>query len=194
MTETMDDAADSALVDKARRGDREAFAELVRGCQAKVFMTIVSFTRNTQDADDLMQDVFVQAYRRLDRFKGRSTFFTWVYRSAVTHTLNFLKRKKREAGRRELDERTVRPADNPASGGPEAEAVREELERRIREAVDLLPLIYRAAFNLVAGQGLSHGLAARALGVTENTVSWRMHRARKMLQAKLGPYLQGGDP
>ena len=194
MTETMDDAADSALVDKARRGDREAFAELVRGCQAKVFMTIVSFTRNTQDADDLMQDVFVQAYRRLDRFKGRSTFFTWVYRIAVNHTLNFLKRKKREAGRRELDERTVRPADNPASGGPEAEAVREELERRIREAVDLLPLIYRAAFNLVAGQGLSHGLAARALGVTENTVSWRMHRARKMLQAKLGPYLQGGDP
>ena len=194
MTETMDDAADSALVDQARRGDREAFAELVRGCQAKVFMTIVSFTRNTQDADDLMQDVFVQAYRRLDRFKGRSTFFTWVYRIAVNHTLNFLKRKKREAGRRELDERTVRPADNPASGGPEAEAVREELERRIREAVDLLPLIYRAAFNLVAGQGLSHGLAARALGVTENTVSWRMHRARKMLQAKLGPYLQGGDP
>lgn len=190
----MDDAADSALVDKARHGDREAFAELVRGCQAKVFMTIVSFTRNTQDADDLMQDVFVQAYRRLDRFKGRSTFFTWVYRIAVNHTLNFLKRKKREAGRRELDERTVRPADNPASGGPEAEAVREELERRIREAVDLLPLIYRAAFNLVAGQGLSHGLAARALGVTENTVSWRMHRARKMLQAKLGPYLQGGDP
>jgi len=190
----MDDAADSALVDQARRGDREAFAELVRGCQAKVFMTIVSFTRNTQDADDLMQDVFVQAYRRLDRFKGRSTFFTWVYRIAVNHTLNFLKRKKREAGRRELDERTVRPADNPASGGPEAEAVREELERRIREAVDLLPLIYRAAFNLVAGQGLSHGLAARALGVTENTVSWRMHRARKMLQAKLGPYLQGGDP
>jgi len=194
MTEPMDDAADSALVDRARRGDREAFAELVRGCQAKVFQTIVSFTRNTQDADDLMQDVFVQAYRRLDRFKGRSTFFTWVYRIAVNHTLNFLKRKKREAGRRELDERTVRPADNPASGGPEAEAVREELERRIREAVDALPLIYRAAFNLVAGQGLSHGLAARALGVTENTVSWRMHRARKMLQAKLGPYLQGGDP
>jgi len=194
MTEPMDDAADSALVDRARRGDREAFAELVRGCQAKVFQTIVSFTRNTQDADDLMQDVFVQAYRRLDRFKGRSTFFTWVYRIAVNHTLNFLKRKKREAGRRELDERTVRPADNPASGGPEAEAVREELERRIREAVDALPLIYRAAFNLVAGQGLSHGLAARALGVTENTVSWRMHQARKMLQAKLSPYLQGGDP
>jgi len=194
MTEPMDDAADSALVDRARRGDREAFAELVRSCQAKVFQTIVSFTRNTQDADDLMQDVFVQAYRRLDRFKGRSTFFTWVYRIAVNHTLNFLKRKKREAGRRELDERTVRPAGDPASGGPEAEAVREELERRIREAVDALPLIYRAAFNLVAGQGLSHGLAARALGVTENTVSWRMHRARKMLQAKLGPYLQGGDP
>jgi len=193
MTEPMDDAADSALVDRARRGDREAFAELVRGCQAKVFQTIVSFTRNTQDADDLMQDVFVQAYRRLERFKGRSTFFTWVYRIAVNQTLNFLKRKKREAGRRELDERTVRPADDSVPGGPEAEAVREELERRIRGAVDALPLIYRAAFNLVAGQGLSHGLAARALGVTENTVSWRMHRARKMLQAKLGPYLQGGD-
>ena len=189
----MDDKTDSALVAKARRGDREAFSELVRSCQEKVFNTVVSFTRNIQDADDIVQDVFVQAYRRLDRFRGQSTFFTWVYRIAVNQTLNFLKRKNREAGRREMDNRTALRGERPAAFSPEADSLREELNRKMKDAIDALPLIYRAAFNLVACQGMSHGRAARALSVTENTVSWRMHRARKMLQEKLGPYIQGGD-
>lgn len=193
MKEPMDDKTDSALVAKARRGDREAFSELVRSCQEKVFNTVVSFTRNIQDADDIVQDVFVQAYRRLDRFRGQSTFFTWVYRIAVNQTLNFLKRKNREAGRREMDNRTALRGERPAAFSPEADSLREELNRKMKDAIDALPLIYRAAFNLVACQGMSHGRAARALRVTENTVSWRMHRARKMLQEKLGPYIQGGD-
>jgi len=193
MKEPMDGKTDSELVARARRGDREAFTELVRGCQEKVFNTIVSFTRNVQDADDLMQEVFVQAYRRLDKFKGESTFFTWVYRIAVNQTLNFLKRKKKDEGRRAFDDRDALPEDRAAAFSPEEDSLREELGRKLRGAIDALPEAYRAAFNLVAGQGLSHGQAARALGIAENTVSWRMHRARKMLQKKLGPYLQGGE-
>jgi RNA polymerase sigma factor (sigma-70 family) len=191
MKEPMNAETDALLVSRAKRGDLEAFTELVRASQERIWNTIVSFTRNTQDADDLMQDVFLQAYRKLGRFKGRSTFFTWVYRIAVNRTLNFLKKKGREKGREELTEAMAATPGEAAGADPQADSLRGELERKMNEAIDSLPLIYRAAFNLVACQGLSHGQAAAMLGVSENTVSWRMFRARKMLQEKLGPYLEG---
>lgn len=194
MNAPMNAERDSLLVSRAKRGDLEAFTELVRGVQERIFNTILSFTRNAQDADDIMQDTFLQAYRKLGRFRGRSTFFTWVYRIAVNRTLNFLKKRKSEKGRVELIETAALAAPDGRTGTPEADSLRDELARRTNEAIDALPLIYRAAFNLVACRGLSHGEAAEVLGVSENTVSWRMFRARRMLQEKLGPYLEGVAP
>lgn len=190
----MNAETEANLVSRAKGGDRQAFAELVRGSQERVFNTIVSFTRNVQDADDLLQETFLQAYRSLGRFRGGSTFFTWVYRIAVNRTLNFLKKKNRERGGKVLAEAAGLPSRGEAGAWPETSSLREELARKMREAVDALPLIYRAAFNLVAVQGMSHLEAARALHVSENTISWRMFRARKMLQKSLGPYLEGGTP
>lgn len=194
MNAPMNAERDSLLVSRAKRGDLEAFTELVRGVQERIFNTILSFTRNAQDADDIMQDTFLQAYRKLGRFRGRSTFFTWVYRIAVNRTLNFLKKRKSEKGREGLIETAALAAPDGRTGTPEADSLRDELARRTNEAIDALPLIYRAAFNLVACRGLSHGEAAEVLGVSENTVSWRMFRARRMLQEKLGPYLEGVAP
>ncbi len=192
MNEPMNAERDAELVSRAKKGDLEAFTELVRSSQERVFNVIVSFTRNVEDADDIMQEAFLQAYRNLAGFKGRSTFFTWVYRIAVNRTLNFLKRKKMEKGKEELDESTAALAETAAGGTPEDASLRDELARKMNEAVDSLPLIYRAAFNLVACQGLSHAQAAGILGVSENTISWRMFEARKRLQRVLGPYLEGG--
>ena len=194
MKDPMNAETDALLVSRAKRGDLEAFTELVRASQERIWNTIVSFTRNTQDADDIMQDVFLQAYRKLGRFNGRSTFFTWAYRIAVNTTLNFLKKKGREKVREELTEAVAVAPAGPAGADPEADSLRDELDRKMNEAIDSLPLIYRAAFNLVACQGLSHAEAAAVLRVSENTVSWRMFRARKMLQEKLGPYLEGAAP
>jgi len=190
MNEAMGEGTDERLVLRAQHGDVEAFTELVRSCQGKVFRTILSFTRNVQDADDLMQEPFLQAYRNLGEFKGQSSFFTWVYRIAVNTTLNFLKKHKQERVRETLDDETPAPDDGRAAATPETESLREELRRKIKEAIDGLPLLYRAAFILVADQGLSHDQAARVLKCATNTVSWRMHRARKLLQKKLGPYIE----
>ena len=187
----MDDRTDEQLVSQARQGDREAFIALVRDCQERVFNTIVSFTRNAQDADDLMQETFLRAYKNLGEFRGQSSFFTWVYRIAVNMTLNHLKKKNLDKGRESLDDNTVLRQDDPAWPSPEAASLRRELRRKMKEAIDGLPLIYRAAFILVVDQGLSHDQAARVLDCSPNTVSWRMHRARKMLQEELGPYLEG---
>ena len=193
MNEPMNAETDALLVSRAKGGDRQAFAELVRSSQERVFNTIVSFTRNDQDADDLMQETFLQAYKNLGRFRGQSTFFTWVYRIAVNRTLNFLKKKNREKGGEPLTEVAASPVLGGVGAGPEAASLREELGLKMKEAMDALPFIYRAAFNLVACQGLSHLEAARVLHISEKTISWRMFRARKMLRERLGPYVEGAD-
>lgn len=190
----MDDPSEGALVQEAKRGSVEAFAELARRTQERIYRVIIALTRNSQDAADLTQDVYLAAFRSLPGFREKSSFYTWVYRIAVNLTLNFLKRKAREKGREEFDDGRISRRESPAADiGPEGRTARRELEERLEEAIDSLPLPFKAAFRLVVGQGLSHAEAAGALGCSENTVSWRMHKARKMLQARLGPFLREVD-
>jgi RNA polymerase sigma-70 factor (ECF subfamily) len=186
MNGTMRESTEESLVGEAKRGSLDAFTELVRRTQARVYSMIFRMTRNHEDADDLMQETFLSAYRALPKFDGRSSFSTWAYRIAMNMTLNHLKRKGREKGRTSLDENAALPE---SAGGdppsPESESLRTELQGKIDGAIADLPAIYRAAFTLVALQGMSHGDAAAILGCSENTVSWRMHRSRKMLQERL---------
>jgi RNA polymerase sigma-70 factor (ECF subfamily) len=188
--EPMDDQAEDLLVDQTRDGRTEAFLELIRRFQERIHRTIYGMTRNLQDADDLTQDTFLAAYRALPRFERRSSFYTWLYRIAVNLTLNHLKKKGREKNREAFEDTVaVLEKSDYDLRSPEGDSLRKELEEKINEAVAVLPPLYRAAFQLVVVEGLSHARAAELLGCSENTVSWRMFKARKMLQAKLGPYL-----
>jgi RNA polymerase sigma-70 factor (ECF subfamily) len=190
----MENPPEVVLVARARGGSRDAFMELARRLQPKVYAVIYGMTRNREDAADLTQETFLSAFRTLGDFHGKSGFYTWLYRIAVNRTLNFIKKNSREKGRAEFDE--ARPAPEPGKailGSPEGGSLNKELGRRLDEAIAELRPVYRAAFNLVAVQGMSHGEAARVLGCSENTVSWRMHKARKTLQARLKPYLCEGE-
>lgn len=186
----MDERPDDVLVQEARRGKAEAFTGLVRRHRDKVYRIIHSMTRNASDTDDLAQEVFLAAYRALPSFNMNSQFSTWLYRISVNTTLSFLKKRGREKGRAEFREdlvdaeRTAGDADSP-----EDRSVRRELSVRLYEAVETLPQPFRTSFLLVADQGLSHAEAAEVLGCSENTVSWRLHKARKLLRARLQPYL-----
>jgi RNA polymerase sigma-70 factor (ECF subfamily) len=181
------------LVELAKKGDVNAFAELARRLQEKVFHIVFGMTHNHQDANDLTQETFMYAYNALRGFKQKSSFYTWVYRIAVNLTLNYLKKKGKERGRQDFE-------DNASVSGqaacpdlsPEGNSLKNELREKLDEAIASLPLGYRAAFNLVVFQGMSHGQAAEILGCSENTVSWRMHKARKMLQERLKPYFSRG--
>ena len=186
MNGAMRERPEETLVEEAKRGNLDAFTELVRRVQERVYAVIYAMTRNHQDTDDLMQETFLSAYRALSGFAGRSRFSTWTHRIAVNLTLNHLKRKGREKGRTSLDE-SVRIPDQPgrAVPSPEGESLGNELRERLDLAVASLPPIYRAAFTLVVLQGMAHGEAASVLGCSENTVSWRMHTARKLLQERL---------
>ena len=82
------------LVRRAQRGDLEAYDELVKRYQQRIYATIYHMTSNHEDANDLAQDAFIKAYSALKSFRGGSTFYTWVYRIAVNKTINFLKQRK----------------------------------------------------------------------------------------------------
>ncbi len=186
----MDERPDEILVEEARRGGTEAFAELARRYQRRIFRLIYGMTRNSLDADDLTQEVFLAAFKSLPTFGRKSGFYTWLYRIAVNHALNFLKKRRREKERDDFDE-NLTPSDDvgAASSSPEGSSIRGELEDKIRQAIDSLPPHLRASFLLVVDQGMSHAEAAAILGCSKNTVSWRMHKARKRLQSELKPFL-----
>jgi RNA polymerase sigma-70 factor (ECF subfamily) len=146
--------------------------------------------RDHSDADDLAQEVFLTAFKSIASFRHGSSFYTWLYRIAVNTSLTFLKKRSREKDRAEFREDLAGGGPGLAvSFSPEGRSALNELRGRIDEAVDGLPGHFRASFVLVAGQGLSHAEAAKVLGCSENTVAWRMHKARKLLRVRLEPYL-----
>lgn len=187
----MDGSSEDGLVERARKGDREAFSELVRRHSRQVYGVVYRMAGDHSDADDLAQEVFMTAWRSIGSFRGGSRFSTWLYRIAVNASLSFLRKKGKEKGRAPFDE-TMRVPDQ-AAGAPSSPMVGSaagELRGRAEEALRSLPAHFRTSFALVVGEGLSHRDAARVLGCSENTVSWRMHKARKLLQARLKPWLE----
>ena len=187
----MDERPEDRLVDEARRGGRDAFAELVRRHERRVYGVCYRMAGDHADADDLAQEVFLTAWRAIGSFRRGSSFYTWIYRIAVNASLTHLKKKGREKTRAAFDENAAVSVPVPgAPSSPEGSSALNELKGRVDEAVGSLPARFRASFVLVAGEGLSHRDAARVLGCSENTVAWRMHKARKLLRARLRPFLE----
>ena len=191
----MDERPDDVLVDQARRGGVEAFSELARRHQKRIYRLIYGMTGNLSDTDDLTQEVFLTAFKSIPGFRGTAGFYTWICRIAVNRTLNFLRTRGRDRQRAEYHDDLLCGGEAAAGlSSPELSSVRNELRGRIAEAVDSLPPRFKTSFLLVADQGMSHADAARVLGCSENTISWRMHKARKLLQARLKPYLNEVGP
>ena len=178
-------AAAAALVARAKAGDTLAFSELVRRYRKRIFALALHLTSSASDADDIAQDVFLQAYRALDTFEGRSEFFTWVYRMAVNRSLN----KRRDRGRRgevDLDDPRIDFAVAvDARGNPALEAELRQTYAILLRALDALPPAMRTSVVLVALQGLSHGEVAVVQKCPVGTIAWHMHEARKQLHAAL---------
>lgn len=190
----MEGLPDDELVKRAKNGDRDAFAELVGRCQEKIYQTIFRLTWNHLDTDDLVQETFMHAFRSIKSFKQKASFSTWVYRIAVNLTLNHFKKIKRDREEKHISYENCISEGNSAGSisSPEKNSLKKELRKKLDEAINSLPLPYRSSFVLVEIQGMSHGQAAYVLQCSENTVSWRMHQARKLLQGRLRPYLERG--
>ena len=180
-------ATATALVAAAKGGDRGAFAALVMRYRKRIFALALHITRSATEADDIAQDVFLKAYRALPEFEGRSQFFTWVYRMTVNRSLN-VRRDRARRGEDELDDTRLELAvavDARSDPGRAAE-LRQSYARLLR-ALDSLPVDMRTTVILVSLQGLSYGEVAVVQKISEGTVAWRMHEARRRLHDAMQP-------
>lgn len=174
---------DETLVAKAARGNREAFDELVRRYQSRMFQLVRILTSGDAEAEDLVQDTFVRAYRAVGRFRGDSTFRTWLHRIAVNVVRSHAARRKGR-GRGDDDEEAIGRV-----------ASREDLEnavvrrRMIDQALARLPPDLRLLITLRDVQGLEYREIATITGLPIGTVESRIFRGRRRLRPMLEPLL-----
>lgn len=173
---------DAQLLSRARKGDVEAFAEFVRRYERRVRSVLLRLLEDERDVEEATQDVFVQAWRSLGRFRGRSATFTWLYRIAVNEALQ--RRRRKRVPTAELDEQ--REAASEADLG--AGELRSFLLARIAE----LPIEYRAPLVLRDLEGLTNEEAAEVLGISVAAAKSRVHRARMQIRAALEAWEAGG--
>jgi RNA polymerase sigma-70 factor (ECF subfamily) len=170
-------------VERCRRGDLGAFEELYRAHSGKLYGLIFRMVGNAADAEDLLQEVFLSAHRKLDGFRGDSALGTWLYRLATNSCLDYLRSRAAKTGQLTdaIDDEPVL-ADAGTRSIAEQTVAKMDLERALAQ----LPAGCRAAFLLHDVQGLEHSEVADALGIAEGTSKSQVHKARLKLRALLG--------
>jgi RNA polymerase sigma-70 factor (ECF subfamily) len=184
-----------ALVARAREGDLNAYDDLIRRYQERIYATIYHMTSNHEDANDLAQESFLKAYQALKSFKGGSSFYTWLYRIAVNKTINFLKQRKnrQHLSLNDLDFNAEHDPDLVAlvsEKTPRRDAGLTELQQKLNEALLKLSEPHRLVVVLHDVQGLSHEEIAKVMECNIGTVRSRLFYARQQLQAILADYLK----
>jgi len=186
---------ESELVRRARKGDLQAYDDLVKRYQERIYATIYHMTSNHEDANDLAQDSFIKAFQALKSFKGGSTFYTWLYRIAVNKTINFLKQRKNRThmSLNDIDFNAEHDTDLIAlisEKTPRRDAGLNELQKKLNEALLKLSEPHRLVVVLHDVQGQSHEEIAEIMDCNIGTVRSRLFYARQQMQAELADYLK----
>ncbi len=185
--------SDEVLVQKSKERDQAAFAELVNRYESKIYNLAHRMMGNREDAADVLQETFLDAYKSLSNFRGESKFSTWLYRIATNVCLMKL-RKKGEETVISLDEpistkEGQRPREIPDwSTNPAVAVLNEELRQVMDEAIKTLPPLYKSVFVLRDMEGLSNAEVGKVLGESVAAVKSRLHRARIFLRERLSQY------
>jgi RNA polymerase sigma-70 factor (ECF subfamily) len=180
-------ATANALVAAAKSGDPRAFDALVNRYRKRIYALALHITGSTSEADDIAQDVFFKAYRALPQFEGRSQFFTWVYRMTVNRSLNARRDRSRRGEDTIDDPRLELAVAVDARNNPGRAAELRQTYARLLRALDSLPADMRTTVILVSLQGLSHGEVGVIQKVSDGTIAWRMHEARRRLHDAMAP-------
>jgi RNA polymerase sigma-70 factor, ECF subfamily len=189
---------DAAAVALARDGDSEAFRTLVERHSRAVFRLAHRMTGSPQDAEDVVQDTFLKAYRQLSRFESRANFGTWLHRIAVNCSIDLIRsRPHREAGHDTSDLEQFGAALDPgdaASTSPERLMLSTEVQDRITDAMNGLSRMERAAFVLRHFEGRSIEEISTALGLKSNAAKHSIFRAVKKMRTALEPLVAADAP
>ncbi len=185
---------DLAYVRRVQSGDVEAFDHLVLKYRERLFSIIYNLTSNREDAADLTQESFIKAFRSLKRFRGRSSFFTWLYRIAINTTLTNLRKNRmrhffsfekisEEVSSAEIIEALVTRTNSDRS------VMLGELQEKLNEALHKLSPKHRAVVVLFEIEELSHQQISEVMNCSIGTVRSRLHYAKQQLQAYLQAYI-----
>lgn len=188
-------ADEAALLTALRAKDARAYGDLIRTHGPRVRATALRLLRNDADANDVVQETFLAAFRSVDRFEGKAQIGTWLHRIAVNAALMRIRSRERhpEANIHDLlpkftDGGQHEVHQHPFTELPDQVALREEACALVRECIDELPDNYRNALLLKDIEELDYPEVARALGLTLNATRIRIHRARQALRCLLAPH------
>jgi RNA polymerase sigma-70 factor (ECF subfamily) len=186
---------DLEIVRRVQAGEVAAFDALVRKYRERIYSVVYHLTSNRDDAADMAQDAFIKAFQSINRFKGQSSFFTWLYRIAVNTTYTHLRKarlrsffslddvKEGGEGVEWLKELSVEPSIGKA-------AYIKEIQEKLNEAFQKLSIKHRTVVTLFEIEGFSHTEIAEIVGCSEGTVRSRLHYAKQQLQSDLKAYLK----
>ena len=186
---------DVDLVKASQDGMLAAFDELIQRYQQRGYATVYHMTSSHEDADDLTQESFIKAYKALKRFKGESSFYTWIYRIAVNRTINFLKQRKRKSYHMSLNDMDMQVGKHAdllmfiSDNTPRRDLRLNELQEKMNEAMQKLSQTHRLTVTLHDVQGMSHEEIGKIMDCNTGTVRSRLFYARQQEQALPSDYL-----
>ena len=175
---------DAPLVEAAIAGDKDAFGTLIERYQDRLYNTLLRVLSSREDASDVVQDAFVQAYVKLDTFRGASKFYTWLYRIAMNLALSHRRRRKATVSVEEIQERAGHQVADPQAG-PEGVLATRERSQIVHAALESLGQQHRQILVLRELEGCSYETIAEILEMPVGTVRSRLHRARMQLRDQL---------
>ncbi len=184
---TQAELTDERVVERVLAGDTACFEILMRRYNQRLYRVALSITRNDGEAEDIMQETYVRAYQHLGQFAGRAKFSTWLTRIAVHESLA----RNRQRGRFEHSPATPDSEEDimdtfaSGSASPEQQVSADEAGRLLEAAVNGLPELYRMVFVLRDVEEMNTSEAAEVLGISEENVKTRLHRARALLRREL---------
>lgn len=180
---------DEELVRKSKEGDERAFGELISRYESKVYSLALKMVRNPEDAEDVLQDTFLRAYRGIKSFQGASTFSTWVYRITANSALMRLRKKQLPTvSIEDADERETPVNIADWTPGPVEQLLNRELQQVMDEAIQALPPEFRQVFVLRDIEEMSNAEVADILDLSVAAVKSRLHRARLKVRNRIAGY------
>ncbi len=187
----MDKYDEAELISRCQQGDQEALKEIFNQYREKIYRVAYGVVRHREDALDIVQEVFVKIFRSIGNYKGKSSFYTYLYRTAMNTAIDSVRKRKKFIASSIDEEGAFQPSD-VAEKRPDAILIDKELEGKVKKAMEKLPEDQRAALVFREIEGLSYQEMADAMGCSIGTVMSRLHYGRMRMQKLLKGYIKEG--
>ncbi len=183
------DYEETEMISRCQQGDQEALKEIFDKYHKKVYRIAYGVVRHREEALDIVQEVFIKLFRSIKNFKGKSHFYTYLYRMVMNTAIDHARKTGKQFISSLDEEGSFEPSDE-LEKGPERILLQKELEERVKGAMEKLPAEQRAALIFRDVEGLSYQEMAEAMGCSIGTVMSRLHYGRKRIQELLKDYVE----